>query len=217
MKKCIIIANGKAPKKSIFPFLGAQGYSTIICADGGANSARRLKIMPDFIVGDLDSIHPETFDFYKDKTKIKRIKSQDDTDVEKCLKFAIKNHFEECVLTGVIGDRLDHSFSNMGIVLRFAKLISLKVISERSFLTVHKGNFSLKTISGETISIYAFDRKTKISSTGLKYELENSTLPFGIRESTSNEALGEKVTFSVRSGNVFIIRDFNVVKAHDLF
>ncbi|MCU7490001.1 MAG: thiamine diphosphokinase [Bacteroidota bacterium] len=217
MKKCIIIANGKAPKKSIFPFLKGEGYSTIICADGGANSAKRLNIIPDFIIGDLDSIHPDTMKFYESKAVIKRVKSQDDTDVEKCLKFAIKNGFSECVLTGVIGDRLDHSFSNLGIVLRYSKLISLKVISERSFLTVHKGNFCLKAIPGETISIYAFDRKTKISSTGLKYELLNATLPYGLRESTSNEAVSEEVHLKVKGGLIFIIRDFNLVKKHDLF
>ncbi|MGE5432016.1 MAG: thiamine diphosphokinase [Syntrophomonadaceae bacterium] len=217
MKKCVIIANGKAPKKSIFPFLRLQGYSAVICADGGANSARRLNIIPDFIIGDLDSILPETRSFYEGKTVIKRVKSQDDTDVEKCLKFAIKNGYGECTLTGVIGDRLDHSFSNLGIVLRYSKYISLKIISERSFLTVHKGNFCLKTIPGETISIYAFDRKTKISSAGLKYELQNTTLPYGLRESTSNEATGNEVHLKVKGGLVFIIRDFNLVRKHDLF
>lgn len=217
MKKCVIIANGKAPKKSIFPFLKKQGFTTLICADGGANSALRLKLIPDFIIGDLDSIHPDTFKFYEDKTTIRRVKSQDDTDVEKCLKFAIKNRYSECVLTGVIGDRLDHSFSNLGIVLRYSRLISLKVISERSFLTVHKGNFCLRTIPGETLSIYAFDRKTKISSTGLKYELQNATLPYGLRESTSNEAVDGEVHLKVKGGRVFIIRDFNLVRTHDLF
>ncbi|HEX2867521.1 MAG TPA: thiamine diphosphokinase [Ignavibacteriales bacterium] len=217
MKKCVIIANGKAPKKSIFPFLKKQGYTTLICADGGANSARRLKLIPDFILGDLDSIHPDTLKFYEDKVKVKRIKRQDDTDVEKCLKFAINNRYSECVLTGVIGDRLDHSFSNLGIVLRYSRLISLKVISDRSFLTVHKGNFCLRTVPGETLSIYAFDKKTKISSTGLKYELQNDTLPYGLRESTSNEALQSEVHLKVKGGRVFIIRDFNLVRTHDLF
>ncbi|MCU7494228.1 MAG: thiamine diphosphokinase [Ignavibacteria bacterium] len=217
MKKCVIIANGKAPKKTIFPFLKQKGYSTLICADGGANSAKRLNIIPDYIIGDLDSIQPGTMSFYEGKTIIKRVKSQDDTDVEKCLKFAIKHHFSECVLTGVIGDRLDHSFSNLGIVLRFSSLISLKVISERSFLTVHKGEFCLRTVPGETISIYAFDKKTKISSKGLKYELLNETLPYGLRESTSNEATCDEVRLKVKGGLIFIIRNFNLVKAHDLF
>ncbi|MCH7973671.1 MAG: thiamine diphosphokinase, partial [Bacteroidetes bacterium] len=60
MKKCIIIANGKCPKKSELKYFVEQGYSTIICADGGANSALKLKINPDYIIGDLDSIEGST-------------------------------------------------------------------------------------------------------------------------------------------------------------
>ena len=57
MKKCIILANGKPPAKKILSFLMANGYSTLYCADGGANAARRMNLIPNYIIGDLDSIH----------------------------------------------------------------------------------------------------------------------------------------------------------------
>ncbi|MCK7517698.1 MAG: hypothetical protein MZV64_08270 [Ignavibacteriales bacterium] len=59
MKKCLIIANGKSPTKKVVEYFYSKGFNTIICADGGANSARKLGIIPDFIIGDLDSA-----DFY---------------------------------------------------------------------------------------------------------------------------------------------------------
>ena len=111
LKKCIILANGKASKKSVIQFLQRKNYSTLICADGGANQARKLSLTPDFIIGDLDSIKKQTTNFYKNKSKIIKQKRQNDTDVEKCLKFAIKNKFEEAVLLGVTGDRLDQNIS----------------------------------------------------------------------------------------------------------
>ncbi|MGE5403103.1 MAG: thiamine diphosphokinase [Ignavibacteriales bacterium] len=217
MNKCIIIANGKAPGKSLFPFLKKKGFGTIICADGGANSARQISLKPDYIIGDLDSIHPETLEYYKNQCIIKRIKRQDDTDVEKCLKFAIGKGFRECVLLGVIGDRLDHSLSNLGIALRFTKEIPLRIISDRSYLTIHSKRISIKTVPGEVISIYAFDMKTRIRSIGLKYELNNIPLPFGQKESTSNVAVGDEVSFDVKSGSIFIIREFSIIRKYDLF
>ena len=54
MKKCIIIANGKSPSKKVVNYFLEKGFNTIICADGGANSAKKLGIIPDFIIGDFD-------------------------------------------------------------------------------------------------------------------------------------------------------------------
>ncbi len=212
MKKCIILANGKPPQKKVINYLQSENYNFLICADGGANSARRLKIIPDIIIGDLDSIKAATYNFFKDKSKIIKLKRQNDTDVEKCLKFAIKNKFDEVILLGVTGDRLDHTFCNLGIVLKFFHLISLNIIAENSFLSAYTDSVELTTVPNETISIYGISPKTKITSEGLKYPLNNVTLPFGEKESTSNIALSNKVKLKVKGGKIFVIRDFNLLK-----
>jgi thiamine pyrophosphokinase len=217
MKKCIIIANGKSPSKKVVDYFYSKGFNTIICADGGANSARNLGIIPDFIIGDLDSISSSTLKYFKNKSAIIQIKRQNDTDVEKCLKFAIKKKFDEVVLLGVTGDRLDHTICNLGIVIKFFGKINIYLSAESSFLTSINQTTEFNSKVGETISIYAFDDKTKISSTGLKYKLNNAALPFGVRESTSNVSISEKIILKVKNGIVFVIRDFNFMKKHDLF
>lgn len=216
MKKCLILANGSPLTKGLIIYLNKIGYKTLVCADGGANTALKFDIIPDYIIGDLDSINPETYDYYYDKCRIIQIKSQNDTDVEKCLKFAIKQKFTEAVLLGGTGDRLDHSFCNLGIVLKFSNKINTKVIHQKSLLTVYKGNVELKTVTGEIISIYGFDKKTKITSSGLKYPLKNIALPFGEKESTSNLALSKSVRLQIKGGKVFVIRDFKVMKSNGL-
>ena len=163
MKKCLIIANGKFPPKSIVKHFINQGFSTIICADGGANSARKLCITPDFIIGDLDSIESDTIKHFKNKSVIIQYKRQNDTDVEKCLKFAIKKKIDEVILLGVTGDRLDHTICNLGIVIKFFDKIRISLVAEKSFLIPINKTTILKSRVGETISLYAFDKKTKIS------------------------------------------------------
>jgi thiamine pyrophosphokinase len=216
VKKCIILANGKSPRKSVIEFLKRKNYDMLICADGGANSALKLNLIPDFIIGDLDSVSKTTLAYFKGKSVIKKINRQDDTDVEKCLKFAISKKISEAILVGVTGDRLDHTFCNLGIVLKFFDKIKLSIIAENSYLSAYSGSFELKTFPGETISLYGFNQKTKIKSEGLKYPLENFPLPFGVRESTSNVALSDKVKLKVTGGKIFIIRDFNNMKKNDL-
>ncbi|MFN3874004.1 MAG: thiamine diphosphokinase, partial [Ignavibacterium sp.] len=180
------------------------------------NSALKLGLVPDFIIGDLDSVSDEAINFFSDKSTIIKIQRQNDTDVEKCLKFAIRKGFSEALLLGVTGDRLDHTICNLGIVLKFYDKIKCNIVAENSFLTPTDKTVVLKSKSGETISLYAFNTKTKITSTGLKYQLRNSTLPFGERESTSNVATKDEVKLIVRGGIVFIIRDYKFISRYDL-
>jgi thiamine pyrophosphokinase len=217
LKKCIILANGKPPQKSVVRFLMKKDFNTLICADGGSNSAKKLNLIPDFIIGDLDSSKESTLQYFNKKSKIIRITRQNDTDVEKCLKFVIKNKVGEAVLLGVTGDRLDHTFCNLGIVIKFFDKIKLNIIAENSFLTAYKSTAQLKTLPGETISIYGFDSTTRIISKGLKFPLKNIALPFGQRESTSNVALSNNVNLRITGGVIFVIRDYNVMKKNDLF
>ena len=217
MKRCIIIANGKSPSKKVVNYFFEKGFNKIICADGGANSAKKIGIIPNFIIGDLDSIDLSSKNYFKDKSTIIQIRRQNDTDVEKCLKFAIKKGFKEAILLGVTGDRLDHTICNLGIVIKFFSKIKIYLAAESSFLTPINNDRTIKSKIGETISIYAFDNKTRITSIGLKYKLQNTALPFGVRESTSNVSISNEVKLFVSGGIVFVIRDFNFMKKHDLF
>ncbi len=216
MKKCIILANGKPPAKKAIQYLQSIGYTTIICADGGADTAKKLGLTPDYIIGDFDSVKDETLHYFRHKSEIIKVKRQNDTDVEKCLKYAIKKKCKETVLLGAIGDRLDHSFCNMGIVIKFFWRIKARIISDKSILTPYTGEVVLSTVPDETISLYGFDEKTKITSSGLKYPLKRTPLPFGQRESTSNVAVKDKIKLKITGGIIFVIRDFNTLKKHDL-
>ncbi len=217
MKKSIIIGNGKYPRKNIIDYLQGVDYSTIICADGGANSAKKMGIIPDYIIGDLDSISEENLQYFKKKSIIIGIKRQNDTDIEKCLKFAIGKNIKQVVMVGVTGDRLDHTFCNLGIVLKFYSKISIKIIAEKSLLTACSGQVGIKTQTGEVISLYGFDENTRITSTGLKYILNKDSIPFGKKESTSNVAISNSVKLNITGGVIFVIRDFNTVRNNGLF
>ena len=217
MKKCIILANGFPPRKNTVKYLQDKGYKTLLCADGGANSAKTLDLIPEYIIGDLDSIRPDVYKFYSDKSDIIKINRQNDTDIEKCLKFVIKKKYDEVVLLGATGDRLDHSFCNLGIVLKYFSKIKMMIIHQRSLLTAYTGNIILSTIPNEIISLYGIDSRTRVKSYGLKYPLKNITLPFGQKESTSNIAVNNKVQLQIKGGIIFVIRDFDLLKKYDLF
>lgn len=216
MKKAIILASGDIPLIGQIKFLQKKGFNKLICADGGANSARKLKIVPDLIIGDLDSISENNIKFFGNKSEIIQVKRQTDTDVEKALKYLIKKKYDEVILLGATGNRLDHSICNLGIVLKFFDKIMISILHKKSFLRAYSKTVDLDTIKDETISLYGFDTKTKITSKGLKYPLKNVALPFGQKESTSNTAKKDKVNLKITNGIIFVIRDFNIMKKNDL-
>lgn len=215
MKKCIIIANGTSPGKKLISFLSTRNYNDIICADGGANSARKLGVIPKYIIGDFDSITDSNLDYFKNKSVIVHNNDQNDTDVEKALKYAIKKGYKDCILLGVIGNRLDHSICNLSIVKKFSDKIRTRIIYKKSVLSVERREVEIKTSPDEIISIFAFDSKVKVTSIGLKYELRNISLPFGEKESESNEAVGNSVSVKIKNGSIFLIRLFDVVSRND--
>ena len=214
MKKAILIANGESPSKKIINYFKSIGYGTIVCADGGANSAKKINLIPDIIVGDLDSISEKTLNFYKDKCLIIKISRQNDTDVEKALKYLTKKKFSEVILLGGTGDRLDHSFCNIGIVIKFYHKIKITLLHKNSLLRAYSGEIILTAQEGETLSLYGIDDKTKISSSGLKYPLKNISLPFGKKESTSNLAVSQNIKLKIDGGIILIIRDYHTMVKH---
>ncbi len=215
IKRCLILANGKKPSKRSLNYFIRKGFEYLICADGGADSAYKMKLNPDLIIGDLDSISAKIYKFFSGKTQIVHYKKQNNTDVEKALKYALRKGYKEAVLCGATGDRLDHTFCNIGVVLKFADKIKIYLHHENSVLYAIEGKSEIKTIPGETISVYGINDKTRFTSRGLKYPLKEFQLPFGIRESTSNLATGSKVYINCSRGRGLIIRDFNVIMKHD--
>ena len=145
------------------------------------------------------------------------ITGQDDTDVEKCIKLAIKLKYQEAILLGATGDRLDHSFCNIGILLKFRDKINLKLLHHTSIMETAENKIMLHTVTNEIISIYGISDKTIITSTGLKYPLSKTRLPFGEKESTSNVANSDKVELLIKNGVIFIVRDFKKMKKYGLF
>jgi thiamine pyrophosphokinase len=207
MKKIILIANGSKFDLNVFEKIRSLGYSDIACADGGSNIAFDYKIVPNFIIGDLDSIKEEVYDFYKSQTKIIKFKRQSDTDVEKALKYLYKLGYNDVVIFSGTGDRLDHTIGILSILIKFSDKLKLSLIHGINILSVISGENEFNVTIGETISLFAFNEGTKILTKGLKYPLNNETLVFGQRESISNVAIKSKIKISVNNGVIFFIRE----------
>jgi thiamine pyrophosphokinase len=196
--KALIIANGSLPSRAIVTGL-LRGAEFVVCADGGANHARRLGIRPGIILGDLDSITPSTSRHFH-RVPLLRIDDQESTDLEKALNFCIERRFSHADIVGGTGDRIDHSTGTLGCFKRFGKKITIRLIDEAGIIRLVGVSLELNLRRGDPVSLIPLDRCLGVTTTHLKYPLANEILELGVREGTSNVSTASNVLIRCRKG-----------------
>lgn len=201
-KHALIICNGEMPsQKLLAPLLKKKPF--IICADGGANKARAFNILPDFIIGDLDSITQKTR-YYFSSVPIVHNSDQNSTDLEKALDHLLVNSFSSATIIGATGDRPDHTMSNFSILMKYHRKLSLQFFDERCTAEIAHKKIRFKAEIGQQISVLPMGRCTGIITQGLKFPLKNETLELGVREGTSNEAVKNIITITMKTGSLLL-------------
>ena len=204
MTRAIILANGPLPGINRARTCLASG-GLVVCADGGAGHARRLRIRPDCIIGDIDSVSARTRAFFRD-VPLLRIADQESTDLEKAVSYCIARRRPSVTILGGLGGRIDHTAGNLGIFRKFGRLIDITMVDSHGELTLIRTRAALRANIGETLSLIPLDRCTGVSTSGLRYPLRNESLEIGVREGTSNEAVARAVSIRVRKGTLLLYR-----------
>jgi len=202
--KALLIANGALPRAAILKKL-AISADLIVCADGGANSARRLSIKPDVILGDFDSIKATTRKYFRAVPQV-FMPDQESTDLEKGIKFCIGMKIRSLDIVGATGSRADHSTGSLGCFKKFAGKIRIKLIEPEGEIRLLKNGIRLKAFKGEKISLIPLGRCSGITTKNLRYPLKNDFLELGIREGISNEATASEISVSFKSGTLLLYR-----------
>ncbi len=179
----------------------------IICCDSGLRHLEALGGRADLIVGDFDSHErPET-----ETETIVLPREKDDTDTVYAVKEALRRGFEEFLLIGVVGARLDHTLGNVSILLyldslgKRARILDdyseMEVVSrERALIDGRYSFFSLLNISGTARGI---------TIRNAKYPLEKGEITCEYQYGISNEVLkGKTAEVTVAEGRLLLIRDY---------
>ncbi|MDR0953438.1 MAG: thiamine diphosphokinase [Elusimicrobiota bacterium] len=198
----LIIANGQ---KESAAFLKAQASKSdfILALDGGADTALKAKIMPDAVVGDLDSISPAA------KAKIPAIKlfkiaRQDNTDFEKGLNFATYIKPQSITVVCATGGRLDFTLGNFSSVFSYTKKLNIVFKGQGWRLYPLEKSATFKCKKGATVSLIPMGKASGITLTNLKYPLKDATLTIG-QTAVSNVALKDKIKVEIKSGRLLAI------------
>ena len=206
-KKALIIANGEPPQKKRLLLLMKQ-FGTVICADGGANTALKMGITPDVIVGDLDSIHAEALVKFR-RVEMFEDRSDQTTDLEKAISWAIQSNFDHITVVGGSGKRLDHTVGNLGVLRKFYPDAIITLVDDNGELCYVGREYSFEAEKGDVVSLIPLNRCEGVSTDGLKYPLDREDLELGVREGTSNVVVSSPVSIKVKKGHLLLFKLFD--------
>lgn len=178
-------------------------FSQWIAIDGGANHCRQAGIVPQFIIGDLDSIEPSVLIHFKNVPLKNFPIEKDHSDLELAIAAINFNKIDSATIFCAASGRLDHTLNNLILLSRYPGKLALETENERS-VAVNK-KLELETFPNQIISLIPLNGPVHgIRTVGLKWELSNKSLSRDF-VSISNRALGSKVEISVESGDLICI------------
>jgi len=205
-RRCLIV--GGAPIEDyerVRHYIRRDDY--VIYCDCGLKHREGLAVEPDLITGDFDS-------YEQPETEVETIvlpTEKDDTDTVYAVSEALRRGYDDYLLVGMTGRRLDHTLSNVYILLRLSELGKKAMIvddySEIEYIPEGKtieiddsyAYFSLVAIDGKVSGVTIKDAK---------YELNDAEIQPYYQYAVSNEVIPGKTTkVTVRHGSLLLIRD----------
>ena len=176
-------------------------YELIIAVDGGANHLYRLGIMPNYILGDLDSIDDDIRSYYE---------ASDETDAE----LAVWRVEEEGLLGidiyAALGGRIDHELANIQLLYYILdRGMYPRIISEREEIYILRNEeMNLKGSIGDIVSIIPVKGDARgITLANMEYSVEELDLKYSVTRGISNVMLAEDAYINVRDGCILVIKN----------
>ena len=198
MSKALLICNADRPGKWLKKYAAQADF--ILAADGGANAALAAGITPDAVIGDFDSVSSRTRRTLKEVPFI-HVTRQDNTDLEKALDWLTAQSFDECMIAGATGGRLDFTLGNILAARPYLKKIKVTFVGKDWTLFFLTRSYSFSARKGARCSFIALTSCRNVTLKGLTYKVTNETWNTQrIGRTLSNEISSAKSEISFSDG-----------------
>jgi thiamine pyrophosphokinase len=203
--KGLAFIGGEAPSIERCGELAAEA-AVIVAADSGLVTAENAKIVPDWIIGDMDSLDDlGRLEKYPADRVLRFPPDKDFTDTELAIDLLVRQGCDDITLAGGGGGRLDH-------ILAIAALFERKQRPARWF-TAHESvfsvtqSFSLTLELNTLVSVFPLGHAPwKAESSGLKWALNDVRWEKGLF-GISNTAREKVITIRPLAGRFLVIVD----------
>lgn len=186
-----------------------SNYDRVICCDGGVKHTDKLGIIPDYILGDLDSAPSEILEKYRNENvKFKSFPShKDETDTELGIIFAAEMGADEIDMYGCTGNRFDHTLANaQNLSVALNQNIKARIIDKYNIIQLIDREIVIYGKCGQIVSLIPMTSEVEgIVTEGLEYPLCNEVLKVGASRGISNKMISDTASVKIKSGLLFVI------------
>ena len=170
-KNYSVVLNGSFPRKSSLIEM-IKNSDFIIATDGAGNTLIDNNVIPNVVIGDLDS-------FKKDENRKQNIIEtidQSKTDFQKALDWCVENNIKSLSIFAISGKSEDHFLGSLYILNEYSNLINWRAYSDFSIISPSIGEKSFNSFRGQKVSLFTLNDQSVVSSKNLEYELDKYKL-----------------------------------------
>lgn len=166
--EAVIVGNGDFPSHP-FPLAVLDQVPCVVCCDGAANALADSGRVPDWIVGDGDSLSEENRIRFQDR--IHRIPDQETNDQTKAVMFLLSQGIKRIVLVGATGKREDHTLGNISLLMEYQQMgAEVVMLTDYGFFIPATGDKVFAGFPRQQVSVFNFGA-AQLRSEGLKYPI----------------------------------------------
>jgi len=207
--------------QTIHPDIEVTGHSDqkktlLIAVDGGANYLHEQEIIPDIVIGDMDSIKPETLKYYRNLTEIKSYPARkNETDTELALRWCLDNNnsaqtnmfIDEILFINTLQGSFAHSLGILSLLFSADEQgIGAEICTDQETIFLLPEMWHCRGKIGTKISLISLTEKaTGIETEGLEYPLCRETLFRNSTRGISNVFVDEEIRICYTSGRLLVI------------
>ena len=212
MSRVVIFVNGLMPnfesaKKLLRP------DDSLLGVDGGTRLIMELGLMPNLVIGDLDSL---TEDDIKriNAVNVKMIRypvDKDETDLELAIQHALGLNPNSIIIVAALGGRMDQTLANITLLTdSLLSHVDIRLDDGVEEVFFCRNNAQVSGNIGDTVSLIPWNGDVSgILTAGLKWNLNNETLFSHKTRGISNEMIKETAIIKIQSGLLLIIHRRN--------
>ncbi len=202
----------------------------LLAVDRGLECLLRLKINPDEVIGDFDSVSDEARMAIGLEPKNKSNKKKDDqeqfvfdvlpyhirqldvhkdqTDTEEAVRFAMRYLRGDIVILGATGTRIDHVLGNISILgLGVLSGFHISLVDEHNRISLVKDEMVItkKEQFGDYVSIVPYTDDTYVTLTGFQFNVDNKHMKRNLSLGISNVIEEDEAKIVVNNGVAIVI------------
>lgn len=177
MSRVAIIAAGSFPRTE-YPRYLISSADVVICCDSALSAAEKHGIVPDVVIGDLDSVCRRALARFKGK--VVHVPDQDTNDLTKAFDYVMSEipDVESIDILGATGRSEAHTIGNISLLMDYAERydlssIPVQMVSDYSTIFAVSDSCELHVGQGRKVSIFSPDPTLRIKSSGLQWPLDD--------------------------------------------